>query len=223
LLCSTPIHPAERCLPQPKPRGLGRLRLPAGFDRKSPKIGGTVPWSRDAQMPGAANVAVLHPHSSGGALPPLAEAPVDLGACAYRPVLAGKARKSGEPAPGAEVPKYRSPQILLCSTPIPPAERCLPQPKPRGFGRLRLPAGFGRKSTEIGGTGPWSRDAQMPGGTNFAAFHPQSSGGALPPLTEAPRIWAPAVTGRFWPEKSDNRGEPANCVKEDGDAKPTQW
>jgi hypothetical protein len=116
---------------------------------------------------------------------------------AYRPVLAGKARKSGEPASGAEVPKCRMAQILLCSTPIHPTERGLPWPKPRGFGRLRLPAGFGRKSTEIGGTGPWSRDAQMPGGANFPVFHPHSSGGALPPSTETPRIRAPALTGRF--------------------------
>ncbi len=59
----------------------------------------------------------------------------------------------------------------------------------------------------------------MRGGANFAAFCASQSGGALSPLSEAPLIWAPAVTGRFWPEKPDNRGEPANYVKEDGDGK----
>jgi hypothetical protein len=39
--------------------------------------------------------------------------------------------------------------------------------------------------------------AQMPGGANFAAFHPSQSGDALPPSAEALRIWAPALTGRF--------------------------
>jgi hypothetical protein len=96
--------------------------------------------------------------------------------------------------------------ILPRSARLDPAERCLPQPKPRGFGLLRLPAGFGRKSPKIGGTGLWSRGAQMLGGSNFAAFCASQSGGALPPSAEAPRICLPAVTGRFCPEKQGNRG-----------------
>jgi hypothetical protein len=117
------------------------------------------------------------------------------------------------------VPKCWVVPILPRSARLNLAERCLPQPKPRGFVCLRLPAGFARKSKEIGGTGLWSRDDQMLGGANFAAFCASQSGGALPPSAETPRIWAPPVTGRFWPEKSDNRGEPVNCVKEDGDGK----
>ncbi len=56
---------------------------------------------------------------------------------------------------------------------------------------------FHRKSAKIGGTGAWSRGAQMRDGSNFAAFHASQSGGALPPSAEALRIWAPALTGRF--------------------------
>ena len=37
----------------------------------------------------------------------------------------------------------------------------------------------------------------MTGGPNFAGFYPNSSGGALPDLSEGPLIWAPALTGRF--------------------------
>jgi hypothetical protein len=60
-----------------------------------------------------------------------------------------------------------------------------------------LTSRFHRKSTKIGGTGVWSRGAQMRGGSIFAAFFASRSGGALPPSAEAPLIWAPALTGRF--------------------------
>ncbi len=56
---------------------------------------------------------------------------------------------------------------------------------------------FHRKSAKIGGTGGWSRGAQMRDGFIFGAFHASQSGGALPPSAEALRIWAPAPTGRF--------------------------
>ena len=98
MLRSTRLNPAERCRPQPKPCGFGRLRLPAGF--------------------------------------------------------AGKARKSGEPAPGAQAPKCQAVPFLLRSTRLNPAERCRPQPKPCGFGRLRLPAGFTGKARKSGEPAP---------------------------------------------------------------------
>jgi hypothetical protein len=71
----------------------------------------------------------------------------------------GKARKSGEPAPGAQVPKCGTVQILLRSTRLNPAERFRPQPKPCGFGHLRLPAGFTGTARKSGEPAP---GAQVP-------------------------------------------------------------
>jgi hypothetical protein len=69
---------------------------------------------------------------------------------------------------------------------------------------------FHRKSAKIGGTGAWSRGAQMWGGSIFAALHAPQSGGALPLSAEALRIWAPALTGRFHRKSAKKGGTGAN-------------
>jgi hypothetical protein len=73
-----------------------------------------------------------------------------FGRLRLRTGITEKARKSGAPAHGAETPKCWAAQILLISTQIYPAKRCLSERKPRGFGLLRLRDGIAEKARKSG-------------------------------------------------------------------------
>jgi len=124
----------------------------------------------------------------------------------YLPTVSGQNCKgSVAPAHGAESAKCWVVQILPASTRLDSEERWLSYRKPRGFGRLGLPsviARKARKSADIAHDRPWRGGGRMVGDPNFATFCASRSGGAWRLLSESPRIWPPALTGRYRPKST---------------------
>jgi hypothetical protein len=147
-------------------------------------------------MLGDPNFAAFYTYRSGGALPPLSEDPR-----IWPPPLTvryhRKSTKIGGTGPWSGDtqmvvgPNFAAFYASRFGGALPPLSEGPQIWAPPLTGR------YHRERTKIGGTGPWSGDAQMVGGPNFAAFYASRSGGALPPLSEGPQIWTPPLTGRY--------------------------
>jgi hypothetical protein len=136
---------------------------------------------------GHPNFADFYPNLSGGALASLPEAPR-----IWPPPLMGRYRRkstkiddTGPWSGGGQMLGHPNFTVFYPNVSGGALPLCAEGPRiwtPPVTGRYR------RKSTKIDGTGPWSGDGQMLGHSNFAAFYSNLSGGALPLLSEAPRI-----------------------------------